>query len=96
MSMTRFSPLVLLIGLCLLSGCAAVRSRTVGYRVGGVGGPPVFSGVSLDCIQIFDRDSITDPGMKWNPVLAGFDAPFSLVGDIIFLPYDGVVYAVSQ
>jgi len=34
--------------------------------------------------------------MKWNPVLAGIDAPFSFAGDILFLPYDGFVYSISQ
>jgi len=80
------------LGLCILCGCAAVASRTVGYRKGGVGGPPFFSGVSLDCIQVGDRDSI-EPGLRYNPAIAVIDTPFSLVGDILLLPYDTFQFA---
>ena len=90
--MRRLSLFILLSGLCLVCGCAAVRSRTIGYRQGGVGGPPFFSGVSLDYIQVFDRDSITDPGMRFHPALAVVDAPFSFAGDILFLPYDVMAF----
>jgi uncharacterized protein YceK len=35
----------------------------------------------------FDRHSI-DPDSRIHPALAVVDMPFSLVGDILFLPYD--------
>jgi uncharacterized protein YceK len=35
----------------------------------------------------FDRNSI-DPASRIRPALAVVDMPFSLVGDILFLPYD--------
>jgi uncharacterized protein YceK len=85
--MRKLSFLVLLAGMCALSGCSSIEARTIGYRKGGVSGPPFFSGVSLDYIQVFDRDSI-EPNRRTHPGWAIADAPFSLVGDILFLPYD--------
>jgi uncharacterized protein YceK len=92
MRMLRLLWLGLFSSLLLMCGCGSVASRTVGYRHGGVGGPPVFSGASLDCIQMFDRESI-EPGLRYHPVIAAIDTPFSFVGDIVLLPYDAVQLA---
>jgi uncharacterized protein YceK len=56
----------------------------VGTRV--VGGK-YFSGVRADYVMVFDPGSIS-PDSRVHPALAVIDAPFSLVGDILFLPYD--------
>jgi uncharacterized protein YceK len=64
---------------CALTGCSAIGSRVVGGRY--------FSGVRNDYTMCFDRTSI-DPDSRIHPALAVVDMPFSLVGDILFLPYD--------
>ena len=63
----------------MVSGCAAFSSRIVGM------GP--FAGVRTDYMMCFQRDRI-DPGSRIHPALAVLDFPFSLAGDILFLPYD--------
>ena len=62
-----------------LTGCSAIGSRVVGERY--------FSGVRTDYAMCFDRASI-DPDSRIHPAFAVVDVPFSLVGDILFLPYD--------
>jgi uncharacterized protein YceK len=60
-------------------GCSAIGTRITdgGY----------FSGVRGDFDMVFRRASI-DPDSRVSPVLAVADSPFSLVADILFLPYD--------
>ena len=71
----------LLIFVCALScaGCSSIGTRVVG---GGY-----FSGVRNDAAMIGDRENM-DPNSRINPALAVLEMPFSLVGDILFLPYD--------
>ena len=73
--------LLLLCAVCSLTGCSAIGSRVVGERY--------FSGVRVDYAMCFDRASI-DPDSRIHPALAVVDTPFSLVGDILFLPYDAL------
>ncbi len=77
--MKKLPLLLLLSGGCGLTGCSAIGSRVVGERY--------FSGVRCDYAMCFDRASI-DPESRINPALAVVDMPFSLLGDILFLPYD--------
>jgi uncharacterized protein YceK len=84
--MKRFSLLLLpCIGLAL-TGCSAIGSRVVGGRY--------FSGVRTDYAMCFDNASI-DPDSRIHPAFAVVDVPFSLIGDVLFLPYD-VTRARSQ
>jgi len=71
----------LLLCACVVScaGCSAIGTR---ITEGGY-----FAGVRGDFEMVFDRGSI-DPESRVSPVLAVVDVPFSLVGDILFLPYD--------
>ena len=73
------SSLLLLGGLCAFTGCSAIGSRVVGNRY--------FSGVRSDTAMLFDRQRF-DPTERVHPASALIDMPFSLVGDILFLPYD--------
>jgi uncharacterized protein YceK len=61
------------------AGCSAIGTR--------VGGGRYFSGVRADAAMIGDRERF-DPTSRFHPALAAIDMPFSLVGDILFLPYD--------
>jgi uncharacterized protein YceK len=72
---------LLLCAACSLIGCSAIGSRVVGERY--------FSGVRTDYAMCFDKASI-DPDSRIHPALAVVDMPFSLVGDILFLPYDAL------
>ncbi len=71
----------LLLCICAVScvGCSAIGTRVTGDRY--------FSGVRGDAAMIGDRESI-DPSSRVHPALAFLDMPFSLVADILFLPYD--------
>ena len=71
--------LTCLCGLAVATGCGSIGGRVVDNRS--------FAGVRVDYAMCFDRSSI-DPECRINPALAVVDAPFSLVGDILFLPYD--------
>src|SRR5438067_2207278 len=64
------------------SGCAAVGTRIVGSYP-----RPYFSGVRGDAAMIGDRKSIS-PNSRCNPALAVIDMPFSLLADILFIPFD--------
>ena len=77
--MHKMMSLILLCGLCAVSGCAAIGSRVVGDGC--------FQGVRCDYAEMFHRDTI-DPQSRIHPALAAVDMPFSFVGDIVFLPYD--------
>ena len=78
--MTRILPVALVCAAAsALTGCSAIGSRVVGDRY--------FSGVRCDYAMCFDRASI-DPDSRIHPALAVVDTPFSLVGDILFLPCD--------
>jgi uncharacterized protein YceK len=77
--MLKMSSLLLLGGVCVLSGCAAVGSRIVGEGY--------FQGVRCDYAEMFRRDTI-DPQCRIHPALAAIDMPFSFIGDILFLPID--------
>lgn len=73
--------ILLLCAACSLTACSAVGSRVVGERY--------FSGFRTDYAMCFDKTSI-DPDSRIDPALAVVDMPFSLVGDILFLPYDAL------
>jgi uncharacterized protein YceK len=77
--MRHLTQLIFLGGLCTFTGCSAIGSRVIGDRY--------FSGVRADTAMLFDRERF-DPTERVHPVLAVVDMPFSLVGDILFLPYD--------
>ena len=76
-----------LASVCLLgsTGCSAIGTRITdsGY----------FSGVRGDYDMVFRRARI-DPDSRVSPVFAVADSPFSLVADILFLPYDA--YSACQ
>lgn len=63
------------------SGCSSVISRSIGYAAT----PPTplyLGGVRTDWMVITESDI-------WQPQVYGIiDLPFSLVGDVILLPYD--------
>jgi uncharacterized protein YceK len=61
------------------AGCSAVGTRVAGGKY--------FAGVRADCSMVFNPGAI-DPDSRVHPALAVIDTPFSLVGDILFLPYD--------
>lgn len=75
----RYARLLVVSGLLFCVGCSAIGTR--------VGGDRYFSGVRADAAVIGGRASI-DPASRVHPVLAAVDMPFSLVADILFLPYD--------
>jgi uncharacterized protein YceK len=77
--MNRITCFALLCATGIICGCSAVGSRIVGDRY--------FSGVRVDYAMIFDRERF-DPSSRIHPALAAIDTPFSLVGDVLFLPYD--------
>ena len=77
--MHKMMSLILLCGLCAVSGYAAIGSRIVGDGY--------FQGVRCDYAELFHRDTI-DPQSRIHPALAAVDMPFSFVGDILFLPVD--------
>ena len=77
--MRTWLTLLLLCALCLVAGCSAIGSRVVGERY--------FSGVRCDYAMCFERSRIS-PESRTHPALAVVDTPFSLVADILFLPYD--------
>jgi uncharacterized protein YceK len=77
--MHKMMSLILLCGVCAVSGCAAIGSRVVGDGY--------FQGVRCDYAEMFHRDTI-DPDSRIHPALAAIDMPFSFIGDILFLPYD--------
>ena len=65
--------------LVMTSGCAAIGTRIIHREP--------FAGVKTDYAMCFHRDGI-DPQCRINPALAVIDAPFSLVADVLFLPWD--------
>jgi uncharacterized protein YceK len=70
--MQKILSLVLLVGVCAVSGCAAIGSRIVGWGY--------FQGVRCDYNEMFRRDTI-DPQCRIHLALAAVDMPFSFVGD---------------
>jgi uncharacterized protein YceK len=83
----RLLNLLLLVCAIFCAGCSAVGTRIVGDRY--------FSGVRADYSMVFDRSSV-DPDSRVHPALAVLDAPFSLVGDVLFLPYDAYQECTSS
>lgn len=63
----------------MMSGCAAIGTRIIHKEP--------FAGVKTDYAMCFHRDGI-DPQCRIHPALAIVDAPFSLVADLLFLPWD--------
>jgi uncharacterized protein YceK len=57
-------------------GCAALGTRMVGGYT-----PPYFSGVRADASFVVDRE-------QKDRAASAVDLPFSLVGDVLFLPLD--------
>ena len=67
------------IALLVTSGCAAIGTRIIHKEP--------FAGVKTDYAMCFHREGI-DPQCRIHPALAVLDAPFSLVVDVLFLPFD--------
>jgi uncharacterized protein YceK len=76
---TRLAQLLTSLVIGTLTGCAAIGSRIVDDRY--------FAGVRCDYEMCFCRSSI-DPKCRVNPAIAVIDFPFSLIADIVFLPFD--------
>ena len=62
-----------------LSGCAAIGTRIIHREP--------FAGVKTDYAMCFHREGIS-PECRIHPALAVVDSPFSLVADVLFLPWD--------
>jgi len=70
---------VCVLATAMLFGCAALGTRIIHSEP--------FAGVKTDYAECFHRDGIS-PECRINPIFAVIDAPFSLVVDLVYLPFE--------
>ena len=65
--------------IAVSSGCAAIGTRVIHREP--------FAGVKTDYAMCFHREGISSE-CRIHPIVAIVDSPFSLIADVLFLPFD--------